>query len=190
VSTRSERLCSRSSRLRWLCLAACALAGCGGSGPYGFSRTYDPLIGEKKHLERAQELPYEQVKATPYEYRATEIAWFGVVSALSELPDKRTQARLAFHVHQARHLCRDEYEDSCRVTVSESSPGDFSARLLLPESQNSGKERVWVGSLLKVYGKPTGDFDEQGDPVIEVTYFRHWPRGYYVTTAQRAAMRR
>lgn len=168
----------------------CAVAACGGPGPYGFARTYQPLISEKRHLERAQELPYEQVKAAPYDFRQTEIAWFGVVTDVNQLADKRMQLRLSFRVHQARHLCRDEYQDSCRVTVSERSPGEFSARLTLPPHEQSGKERVWVGSLLKVYGKPTGDFDERGDPMLEVSYYRHWPRGYYVTTAQRGAMRR
>jgi hypothetical protein len=148
------------------------------------------LLSEKGHLERAQQLPYEQVKVTPYQFRSTEIAWFGVVTDVSDLDDKRTALRLSFRVHQARHLCQDEYQDSCRVTVAENSPGQFSARLTLANSEKSGKERVWVGSLLKVYGQPTGDYDEHGDPVIEVAYYRHWPRGYYVTTAQRNAMKR
>lgn len=147
-------------------------------------------MSEKKHLERAQQLPYEQVKSAPYDYRNTEIAWFGVVQEIGELPDGRTQLTLGFRAHQARHLCQDEYRDSCRVTVSEHSPGTFVTRLKLEPHEKTGKERVWVGSLLVIYGRPTGDYDERGNPVIEATYHRHWPRAYYVTTAQRAAMRR
>lgn len=167
-----------------------SLAGCGGAGPYNYARTYEPLISERGHLERAQEIPYERVKSVPHDYKETELAWFGVVSAAHDLPDGRAQLKLAARTHQARHLCRDEYQDSCRLTVSESSPGEFTVRVALKPDEKQGKERVWVGSLLKVYGKPTGESDEQGDPVIEPAYYRHWPRGYYVTTAQRGAMKR
>lgn len=147
-------------------------------------------MSEKGHLEKAQQRPYEQVKADPYQFKNTKIAWFGVVTSIDELPDGRSELQLSFRAHQARHLCRDEFEDSCRVTVSERSPGSFVARLKLSEAEKTGKDRVWLGSLLKVYGTPTGDYDEHGDPVLEVSYYRHWPRGYYVTTAQRGAMRR
>jgi len=181
----------RTKRVLTVLLATCALAACRGPGPYGFSRTYEPLLTERKHLDRAQDLPYEQVKRAPYDYKNIEVAWFGVVESLSDLPDGRSQVRLAVRTPQARNLCRDEYQDSCRLTVSETSPGKFVARVVLSEEEKkAGKERVWNGSLLKVYGTPTGDYDEHGDPVIEASYHRHWPRGYYVTTAQRGAMRR
>lgn len=147
-------------------------------------------MAEKSHFENAQELPYEQVKTSPYEYKDKEIAWFGVVENLSDLADGQTLLTIAVRAHQARHLCKDEYEDSCRVTVSQTSTGKFVTRLALKKDEKSGKERIWVGSLLKVYGHTTGDFDENGDPVIATTYYRHWPRGTYVTTAQREAMTR
>jgi hypothetical protein len=166
-----------------------ALGGCGG-GQYGFSRTYEPLITERPHLEKAQELPLEDVRKAPYDYKTVEVAWFGVVQSIHELEDGRTELYLAARVHQARHLCRDEYQDSCRITVSESSPGNFVARLKLKGEERTGKERVWVGSLFKIYGTPTGDYDEKGDPVLDTAYYRHWPRGFYVTTAQRSGMTR
>lgn len=176
----------RAALLVALALAAIA---CGG-GNYGHTRTYEPLLSERPYMDRAQELGYEQVKRTPYDYKATLVAWFGVVERMDRLPDGRNQLRLGYRVHQARHLCKDEYQDSCRVTVSESSVGDFVARVRLTEAELNGDERVWVGSLLKVYGTPTGDYDERGDPVLEVSYHRHWPRGRFVTTAQRGAMKR
>jgi hypothetical protein len=189
---RIDRLRLARPRARFdlvVALSACLSSGCG-AGLYGFSRTYEPLISERSHLEKAQELPLEDVRKAPYDFKNVEVAWFGVVQSIHDLPDKRTELYLAGRIHQARHLCKDEYQDSCRMTVSESSPGNFVARLKLNEDERSGKERVWVGSLLKIYGVPTGDYDEQGDPVLETTYHRHWPRGYYVTTAQRAAMTR
>jgi hypothetical protein len=174
-----------------LVVVSCSwLAACGSGGQYGYTRTYEPLLAEQGHFQQAQELPYEQVKTAPYDFKETEVAWFGVVESMSELPDDQTQLKLAVRVHQARHLCRDEYEDSCRITVSQTSTGSFVVRLKLGAKEKSGQERVWLGSLLKIYGRPTGDFDDKGDPVLEVTYYRHWPRGYYVTTAQRSAMKR
>lgn len=171
-------------------LLACLLASCHGAGPYGYARTYEPLLSERTHFDDAQEQPYEQVKRAPYDYKQTEIAWFGVVDDVTQLPDGRSQVVLGIRTQQARNLCRDEYQDSCRMTVSETSPGKFVARIALSEAEKTGKERVGEGSLLKVYGRPTGDYDERGDPVLEATYHRHWPRGYFVTTAQRGAMRR
>ncbi len=184
--------CSASVSARALALAALGswfLAACG-AGPYGFSRTYEPLMSERGHFDSAQELPYEDVKRAPYDYKQTEIAWFGVVTGVKEQPDGHTLLKLSYRVHQARHLCSDEYQDSCRLTVSESSPGEFVARVKLHDNEKSGKERVWPGSLMKIYGKPTGDVEEGGEPVIDTIYHRHWPHGYYVTTAQRAAMKR
>lgn len=166
------------------------LASCHGAGPYGYARTYEPLLSEQPHFDRAEERSYEEVKRAPYEFRTREIAWYGVVLELSELADGKAELTLAYRTHQQRHLCRDDFSDSCRVTVSEGSPGRFVARVSLRTSEREGKERVWAGSLLKIYGTPTGDYDEHGDPVIEGKFHRHWPRGYYVTTAQRAAMRR
>jgi len=174
-----------------LAVVSCSwFTGCGSGGQYGFARTYQPLIPEKGHFEKAQELPYEQVKTAPYDFKETEVAWFGVVENIRELPDGQSELQLAVRVHQARHLCHDEYEDSCRITVSETSTGKFLVRLKLNPREKAGKERVWVGSLFKIYGRPTGDYDDKGDPVLEVTYYRHWPHGYYVTTAQRSAMKR
>lgn len=165
-------------------------ASCSNVGKYGYARTYEPLLTEKGPMLEAQDLPYEQVKRAPYEYKQTLIAWFGVVTKVSTLSDRRMQLRLSVRAHQARHLCRDDFADSCRVTVSESSAGDFTARLATNKADREGPERIVAGSLLKVYGTPTGDFDNRGDPVVEVSYHRHWPRGYYVTTAQRGAMKR
>ena len=166
------------------------LTACGAGGQYGYTRTYEPLLSEKGHFEQAQELPYEQVKTAPYDYKNTEVAWFGVVDGLSDLPDAHTQLQLEVRTHQARHLCRDEYEDSCRLTVSQTTTGKFVVRLKLKPDEKKGKDRVWVGSLFKVYGRPTGDYDEAGNPILDVTYYRHWPHGTYVTTAQRSAMTR
>jgi len=93
-------------------------------------------------------------------------------------------------VLQPRNLCADERSSSCRVTVSERSGGEFSALISLRPGDQSGPNRLWTGSLVRVYGTPTGDLDEDGGPVMRVDYYRHWPRSQYVTTASSGRMRR
>ena len=54
-----------------------------------------------------------------------------------------------------------------------------------------GKLSVGAGSLLRVVGTIRDDVDpNDGSPMVRVSYYRHWPRGYYVTTKDRATMRR
>jgi hypothetical protein len=172
-----------------LALAWCA--ACGGSGPYGYARSYEPLREESPYAERATTLSYEDVRRDLDVPPDALVGWFGVVTAVGQ-GDARGESRVALSLryHQPRHLCRDQSASSCRVTVSESSSGPFTAILTLRDEDRAGQSRVWVGSLLKVYGQPTGEFDDEGAPVIRGSYYRHWPPNTYVTTASRSAMRR
>jgi hypothetical protein len=48
-----------------------------------------------------------------------------------------------------------------------------------------------VGALVRVIGKLSDNVDAtDGMPVIVASYYRHWPRNYYVTTAAAQHMRR
>jgi hypothetical protein len=76
------------------------------------------------------------------------------------------------------------------VTVSDRQSGPFTAKLAIRPEDQSGQDRLWTGSLVRVYGHPTGEFDEEGGPVIQAEWYRHWPRGKYVTTGAAASMRR
>jgi hypothetical protein len=162
---------------------------CGG-GQYGFARTYSPLGAESTHYEQAQQPTYQDLIREPNKYKEIEIGWFGVVTGVASAGKGKSRITLSLRAHQARHLCSEESSSSCRVTVSEGSVAIFSADVELAASETAGKERVWTGSLLKVYGKFTGEYSEETGPVIDVTYHRHWPRGTFVTTASRASMRR
>lgn len=172
-----------------LALGVC-FAGCGG-GSYGFTREYVTLSDEDDYAEQATEVSYEEVKRDPASFRSQTIGWFGVVTAV-ELDAATGQARVAMsqRIHQDRHLCADERESSCRVTVSERANGPFTAVVTLRPEDRDGEGHVWLGSLLKVYGSPNGEFDAEGGPVITTRYYRHWPRGTYVTTGDRNRMRR
>jgi len=180
-----------ASRARLAAGALFALTGCAGAGPYNFSRDYTPLKAEREHFQAtAQQVAYEDVKRDPSGFTKVEVGWFGIITGYADLSDGRQRLTLSLRTHQERHLCSSERDSSCRVTVTDRSMGSFVIDVKLSDEQKLGKDRVWIGSLFKVYGTPTGDYDDDGSPVLKATYYRHFPRGTYVTTAQRGTMRR
>ena len=165
-------------------------AACGGP-QYGYARQYEPLSDEEELFEKAEAASYEVLRRDPEAYRQRLIGWFGVVTGVQTDPSGGTsRVMMQLRFHQERHLCSDQFESSCRVTVSEKEGGPFTALLTLRPEDKEGQDRVYQGSLLKVYGTSTGEFDEQGGPLISVRYYRHWPRGKYVTTALTGVMLR
>jgi hypothetical protein len=164
--------------------------GCGASNPYGFGRTYTPSDAEEPYSERAVDVSYEDVRRDPQAYAGRMLGWFGVVDGAKRLPSGEVKLSLELHFHQPRHVCSDQFESSCRVTISERAGGPFSTTLRLRPEDESGADRVNVGSLVRVYGSPTGDFDDRGGPVIKAQFYRQWPHGAYVSASARAAMRR
>lgn len=165
--------------------------GCGAGGRYGYARTYSPLDAEESWVERANnDAVYDEVRRMPEQYQGQTLSFFGVVTGVSS---SREGYRVSLQVrtHQERHLCHDETDSSCRVTVSERDGGPFTALLVLRPEDVTGENRVQVYSLLRVFGTLVqGQYDDQGGPVIRGEFYRHWPRGEYVTTAASSAMRR
>lgn len=173
----------------WVLLSA--VVGCA-SNPYGHGRSYVPQDDEELYYEGAKDLSYEEVRRDPQGFSGQLLGWFGVVTALDKLPGGEAMLALELRFHQPRHMCRDQFEDSCRVTVSRRAGGPFSTRVKLPpEGEFGSSERLNIGSLVKVYGKPNGEFDSRGGPVLTAEWYRYWPHGAYVTTAgSSATMRR
>ena len=176
---------------RGLTLAPVLLAlACGGAGPYGYAPESVPAGPEDEHLEAVENVTYEEIRRDPVDFGSTTVGWFGVVTGVEAGEGGETLVHLTYRTLQPRNLCADERDSSCRVTVSERAGGPFSAILALRPEEEAGSDRLWVGSLVKVYGQPTGDFDADGGPVLRATWHRHWPHGTYVTTAARGSMRR
>ncbi len=173
-----------------LCAAAVLLFACGGGGLYGFAREYSPLSAERDHMEGSTEISYEEVRRDPVDFQSTTVAWFGVVTDLTIDESGAGTISMTYRTLAARNLCGDETSGSCRVTVSEREGGPFSATVQLRPEEQAGEDRLWRGSLVKIYGHPNGEFDEQGGPILVTDWHRHWPRGAYVTTGDRASMRR
>lgn len=176
-----------------LCLAlSVVVAGCGGAGPYGYAREYEPIDGERAWIERSHELSYEEVRRMRPEVAANEtVGWFGVVTEEPVTEGSSMRLTLSLRAHQERHLCDAAESSSCRVTVSQREIGVFTATISpRPEDLAEGRNRLWTGSLVRVYGTPTGVNDEQDRPVIQGQWYRHWPHGTYVTTFAASSMRR
>lgn len=170
-----------------------AFSACSGGGRYGYSRSYSPLSDESDWLERANnDAVYDEVRRMPEQYRGQVLSFFGVVTSV-DLRSSGATVRVAMQIrtHQERHLCEEESDSSCRVTVSARDGGPFTAVLQLRADDTQGENRVQVNSLLRVFGTlAPGEYDDQGGPVLNVQYYRHWPRGEYVTTAAASALRR
>lgn len=164
--------------------------GCGSAGPYGYSRTYEPLDAERSFFDSAVESSYEEVRRTRPE-DAPLVSWFGLVTALEIDPATgAVEASMSLRVHQDRHLCSDGSSDSCRVTISDREIGTFTARFTIHDEDREGARRLWTGSLVRVYGRATGETDAAGGPVIAAEYYRHWPIHTFVTTSAASSMRR
>jgi hypothetical protein len=161
------------------------------SNPYGYAPEYVPLSDEETYFETAIDQSYEDIRRDPSSFVSSTVSWFGIVDSIKPIGHHgQATIALTLRFHQPRHLCTDQFDSSCRVTISEKEGGPFSVLLTLREEDIAGKYRVYEGSLLRVYGKPVADYDERGGPILKVEYYRHWPLGTYVTVGRRANMRR
>ncbi len=186
----SARWLASLSMISFTIVSTLVPAGCAGSNPYGYGRQYVARDDEEQHYERAASLSYEEVRREPGAYKSQLVGWFGVVTQVTRGPGKNVTVALDLRFHQPRHLCSDQSEGSCRVTVSQRDGGPFSTTISLRDEDTSGPSRLNVGSLVKVYGSPTGEFDDRGGPVLDAAWYRQWPHGAYVTTSGRSNMPR
>ena len=163
--------------------------GCGGSR-YGYARQYETADGESAYLTRSVDAAYEEVRRARPEDQPF-VGWFGVVTSTPEVSGGVARMRMSLRTHQERHLCRTEYADSCRVTVTERELGTYTVQIpIRAEDTREDQTRLGPGSLLRVYGRSAGEQDASGDPVIVAEWYRHWPRFTYVTTGSAGSMRR
>jgi len=75
--------------------------------------------------------------------------------------------------------------------VSEHEHAVVHATIKLASEDDIGAHSVGPGSLLRVIGKLSDEVDpDDGSPVLRASYYRHWPRNFFVTTADAAHMQR
>jgi hypothetical protein len=91
---------------------------------------------------------------------------------------------------EARNLCDSSDDDSCRVTVSDHEYAIVHALLHLTTDDDLGEHSMGPRSLVRIVGTLSDDVDpSDGEPILLAKFYRHWPRGYYVTNADRKFLR-
>jgi hypothetical protein len=121
-------------------------------------------------------------------WSSTPVQLFGVVERRKKSKTSDVELMLSLRTLSPRNLCEEEGEDTCRVTVSEREYGKLTAHLRLTTDDDIGVRRVSINSMVRVVGKL--QFDGTTPVAIRGTYYRHFPRNEWVTTADRSYMNR
>jgi hypothetical protein len=172
-------------------LFALILTACAGAGPYGHSPTYAPLSDEERASAGARDYDPVMFQRMPEEWHKKPSSLFGVVTARTPGPSGGAYLTMSVRRLEPRNLCDSSRDDdTCRVTVSDKDFGVVHAVVALRAADDTGPESVGAGSLLRVIGKFGEGVDPaDGAPVLRAEYYRHWPRGFYVTRAAARDMR-
>lgn len=167
-----------------------ALSGCG-PGPYGFAVKYAPRPDEEAAAVGARDYDPVMAVRAPEEWRGKKASLFGVVTGRVAGPQGGAYLTLSLRRLQARNLCDSNNEEStCRVTVSATDFGVVHALATFHGEDDVGDKAVRLGSLLRLVGTMADEPDTlDGQPVLRATYYRHWPRSFYVTSAAAGTMR-
>lgn len=166
-------------------------AACSSAGPYGYAPTYTPLDDEETAAQGAKEFDPVMAKRFPEEWRDKPVSVFGVVTNRTEGAGGGTRLTLSVRTLATRNLCDEGGDATCRVTVSDREHAVVHTVVKLRSGDDIGEKSVGVGSLVRVIGKFTDVVDnDDGNPIINGSYYRHWPAHTYVTTAAASYMRR
>jgi hypothetical protein len=175
-----------------LVLAFGALAaGCRGGGAYGYAASYVPLDAEETALKGAREYDPIMYQREVEDWRTKKVTLFGVVTARAPGPSGASNLTLSVRRLATRNLCSNSNdEDTCRVTVTDKDFGVVHALVGLQPDDDTGEHSVTAGSLVRVVGQFGEDVDSSdGAPVMRASFYRHWPRHFYVTNAAADLMR-
>jgi hypothetical protein len=183
------RALARSGSL--IVFACITLAACHGAGPYGYSAKYTPTSDEESALSGAQEFDPVMYQREPDRWRAGTSTLFGVVTSRAPGPGGAAYLTLTIRKLETRNLCTNANdEDTCRVTVSDKDFGMVHVLAALKPEDDTGEKSIGVGSLLRAVGKFGQDEDPtDGSPILRASFYRHWPRYFYVTSSKSDLMR-
>jgi hypothetical protein len=174
-----------------LAIVVLAAVSCQSAGPYGHRKVYAPLAAEANAVDGNKEYDSLLAERSIDKLKSRSVWLFGVVTNRGAGPGGAAYVALSLRSLQQRNLCESDDEDTCRVTVSEREMGRAHALLALAAEDDMGQESVGLGSLLRMVGTVTQDLDpNDGTPVLRASYYRHWPRGSYVTTKAASLMKR
>lgn len=167
------------------------LLSCSSAGPYGYSRAYSPLDKEEDAIKDAREFDPVMAQRDPNDWKKAKVSLFGVVKERKEANGGGAYLTLGMRTLAPRNLCDEADESTCRVTVSAREHAVVHVVVRLANDDDFGRVSVRPGSLVRVVGHLGEDTDPgDGGPVLRADYYRHWPRGEYVTMADSEHMRR
>ncbi len=168
-----------------------AVCGCRSAGPYGYAAQYAATSDEKSNAEGAREYDPVMYAREAEAWRKSKAVLFGVVTRRAPGPGGAAYLTLKVRKLETRNLCSNANdEDTCRVTVSDRDFGVVHVLSKLRPDDDMGEHSVGVGSLVRVVGMFGEDVDPaDGAPVIRASFYRHWPRYFFVTRGAADLMR-
>lgn len=171
--------------LPWLQVTACS-----GAGPYGHAVRYATYGDEEKVIGPAREYDPVMYGRQPEQWRQKPAHMFGVVTNRGS-SGGATYVTLSVRRLEPRNLCDNHADDeSCRVTVSDAEFGVVHGIMALRDEDDSGEHSLGAGSLVRIAGTFGEDVDpNDAAPILRVTWYRHWPRGFFVTKSAAIHMR-
>ena len=172
-------------------LLVLGLAGCRSAGPYGYAPSYAATTDEDAAVKGAREYDPVMYQREAETWRKSKTQLFGVVTARAPGPGGAAYLTLSVRRLEPRNLCTNANdEDTCRVTVSDRDFGVVHALAVLRPEDETGEHSVAAGSLVRIAGQFGEDVDPgDGAPVLRGSFYRHWPRHYFVTKSNAETMR-
>jgi hypothetical protein len=172
-------------------LALVILAACHSAGPYGYAVTYTATSDEEAAVSGARDYDPVMYGREPEKWRTGKTTLFGVVTSRAPGSGGAAYFTLSVRKLETRNLCSNANdEDTCRVTVSDRDFGVVHVLAALRPEDDIGEHSAAVGSLIRVAGTFGEDVDPaDGAPVMRASFYRHWPRNFYVTKSKADLMR-
>lgn len=172
-------------------LVTSGVVGCHGAGPYGYAPNYVASEGEETSTKGAREYDPVMYQREAEAWRKSKAYLFGVVTARAPGPGGAAYLTLSVRRLEPRNLCTNANdEDTCRVTVSDRDFGVVHALAVLRPEDETGEHSVGAGSLVRIAGQFGEDVDPaDGAPILRGSFYRHWPRHFFVTKSNSDTMR-
>jgi hypothetical protein len=167
------------------------VTGCHGAGLYDHDVAYIPLSAEERASQGVQDYDPVMYQRRPEQWHARPASLFGVVTRRGTGPSGGAYLTLSVRRLEPRNVCENSNDhDTCRTTVSDRDFGVMHALLKLAPDDDIGPLSVGIGSMLRVIGTFAQEADPaDGAPILHATFYRHWPRYFYVTKASAKDMR-
>ena len=129
-------------------------------------------------------------KREPDHAEGKKVSFFGVVLARRDAGGNKAVLTVGLHTLEPRNLCESRDEDTCRVTVSEREFERVEVHVTFASPDDvDGRISVRPGTLLRVIGTIAPGEAQGGAQIVNASYYRQWPHGFFVTTKMAPYMR-